>query len=116
MNELRFKDRESTKANIDDVIRNRPLDNCYKIYKTFIKSRNRYFYSHKIEIKNCGKKYIFFNTRRASEEKVYEIQMFANKLKVEIENMIDCGMTNREFDEWYKMGEWKMWLKKQKPE
>ena len=110
MNELKFKDRESRKVNIDDVIRNRPLDNCYKVYKTFIKSRNKYFYSHIIEIKNCGKRYVFFNTRRASEEKVYEIQMFANKLKFEIENMIDYDMTNREFDEWYKKGEWKTWL------
>lgn len=110
MNELRFKDRESAKVSIDDVIRNRPLDNCYKVFKVFIKSRNRYFYTHIVEIKNCKKKYIFFNTRRASEEKIYKIQMFANKLKSEIENMIDCGMTNRDFDEWYKKGEWKEWL------
>lgn len=112
MENLRFKDRESLSVQMDDVIRNRPLDNCYKVYKTFIKSRNRYFYSHIIEIGNCNKRYLFFNTRRASEEKVPEIEAFANMLKSTIEEMIDCGKTNRDFDEWYNKGEWRSWINK----
>lgn len=107
---MRLKDRESNKIQLDDVIRNRPMNKCYKVCKVFVGSRNKYFYDHVVEIKNCKKVYTFIRTRRVSSERVARFNVFAAKLKFKLEQMIDSGMTNRDFDEWYNEGEWREWV------
>lgn len=107
---MRLRDRESSKIQMDDVIRNRPMDNCYKVFRVFVSSRNKYFYNHVVDITNCKKVYTFIATRRVSGERIARFNVFAAKLKLKLEQMIDSGMTNRDFDEWYNEGEWRDWV------
>lgn len=93
----------------EDVIRNRPLDNCYKVFETFIKSRNKVIYTHIIRINNNKKGYVFANTTRTSPDRIKELEHLALNLKSKIECMIDAGLTNQDFDDWYQEREWKTW-------